>query len=70
MEPAPFRGYVNLREGNEHSRVIDVMAANADEASQSIIAQVEPHEALEQVVSLAMEPHEIEAHFAAPDSEQ
>lgn len=48
-----FRHYLNKKEGNEHSRLVDITAKNADEAHE--LLELEDDEVLEQTVRLAPE---------------
>ena len=59
-EVQAYRGYMNKLEGNEHSRVIDVAAADPDEAQTKILALRAEDEVLEQIVSITVDPeHEL-----------
>jgi hypothetical protein len=49
-----YRGYVNKRKGNEHSRVVDVAANDPDEAQTKILALIKKSEVLEQIVSITV----------------
>lgn len=54
-----YRGYMNKADGNEHSRVIDVFAADPDEAQAKILALRADDEVLEQIVSISVTPEHV-----------
>lgn len=44
-----FRAYLDLAEGNEHSRVIDLEAEDSDDAREQVEALLRPDEVVGQI---------------------
>lgn len=53
-----FRAYLDLKKGNEHSRILDVEAETLDEAIAAVRAKMEPIEVIGQVNQLQDEAGE------------